>query len=136
MEQILLHLFGDFIIQNDNVGVRKKEKSLTGLLYCIFHCITYSIPFILITNWYGVMLIAIGHFVIDRWNIIGNYIALKNNVYTEVHTVNETKIKRVLNTKNFGYKSERPFAVTIWLYIIQDNSIHLIWNYLVILYFT
>jgi len=27
MGQILLHLFGDYIIQNNHVGVRKKEKS-------------------------------------------------------------------------------------------------------------
>lgn len=118
MEQILLHLFGDYILQNDNVGLRKKEKSLTGLAYCIFHCITYSLPFFLITNWLGVLLIAIGHFVIDRWNLVGHFIKAKNFVKT---------------MDNFGYKPERPFAITIWLYIIQDNTVHVIWNYGVIL---
>ena len=117
MEQLLLHMFGDYIIQNDNVGVRKKEKSLTGLMYCIFHVITYSLLFFLITNWLGVLIIAIGHFIIDRWNFVGHFIMTKN--FTDT-------------TENFGYKKERPFAITIWLYIIQDNTIHLVWNFLTI----
>ena len=119
MEQLLLHLFGDYILQNDNVGVRKKEKSLIGLLYCIYHCITYSIPFFFITNWLGVILIAVTHFIIDRWNFTGHFIKTKNFVKT---------------LENFGYKKERPFAITIWLYIIQDNTLHLICNYLIIKY--
>lgn len=120
MIQLLLHLFGDYILQNDNVGLRKKEKSLTGLIYCIFHCITYAIPFLLITSIYGIILIGVGHFLVDRWNLVGHFIKRKNFVKT---------------LENFGHKPERPFAVTVWLYIIQDNIIHLIWNYIVIWFF-
>lgn len=121
MEQLLLHLFGDFILQNDNVGLRKKERSLTGLLYCIYHCITYAIPFLLITDWMACILIGIGHFLVDRWNVVGHFIKTKNFVD---------------GVSNFGYKPERPFVVTVWLYIIQDNTIHLIWNYGVIWLFS
>jgi hypothetical protein len=120
MEQLLLHLFGDFILQNDSVALRKKERSWTGLLYCIYHCITYSIPFLLITNWKACILIGIGHFLIDRWNIVGYFIKTKNFVKT---------------LENFGHKPERPFAITAWLYIIQDNTIHLIWNFFIIYMF-
>lgn len=120
MEQLLLHLFGDYILQNDNVGVRKKEKSFTGLFYCIYHCITYSLAFLLITNYKAVILIAIGHFLIDRWNFVGHFIGTKNFVK---------------DLSNFGYKKERPFAISIWLYIIQDNIFHLLWNYFIIFYF-
>lgn len=120
MEQLLLHLFGDFILQNDNVGVRKKEKTFTGLCYCIYHCITYSLAFLLITNYKAVILIAVGHFLIDRWNFVGHFIGLKNFVE---------------DLSNFGYKKERNFAITVWLYIIQDNIFHLLWNYFVIWYF-
>jgi hypothetical protein len=119
MIQLLLHLFGDFIIQNDNVGVRKKEHSWVGFWYCLYHCITYALIFLLITNWKACIFIGIGHFIIDRWNIVGHFIQTKNFVKT---------------LENFGYKKERPFAVTVWLYIIQDNTFHLIWNYLIILY--
>lgn len=135
MEQILLHFLGDYIIQNDNIGVRKKEKSLTGLYYCIFHCITYSLPFLLITNYKAIILIAICHFIIDRWNIVGYFIALKNNVWKEKPKGYEQFVQSELDVSNCGYKKERPQFMSIWLYIIQDNTFHVLFNYLIILYF-
>jgi len=131
MEQLLLHLFGDYIIQNDNVGTRKKEKSLTGLYYCIWHCITYALPFFLITNWLGVLLIAITHFLIDRWNIVGYFIALKNNVWTSNYCSGYYVDKR-LDVSNFGFKPDKPKFLSIWLYIFQDNTLHLLINFAII----
>ncbi len=121
MIQLLLHLFGDFVVQNDNVALRKKERSWTGFLYCLFHCVTYALPFLLITTWEACILIGVGHFLIDRWNIVGYYIRKKNFVE---------------NCDNFGHIPERPFAITVWLYIIEDNTFHLIWNFAVIWFYT
>lgn len=117
--QLILHLLGDFILQNDEVRLHKKDKNLTGLLYCIFHCITYGIVFLFITNWLGALLIAISHFLIDRWNIVGKFIKYKNGAS---------------NLKNFGYSEDRPMFMSVWLYIIQDNALHLMCNYLIIKY--
>ena len=61
MIQLLLHLLGDFIIQNDNVGIRKKEKSLTGLFYCIYYCTTYFIPFLLIITFINILLLSVNN---------------------------------------------------------------------------
>lgn len=119
MEQLLLHLFGDYILQNNTVGTRKKEKSMAGLLYCIFHCITYAIPFLLITNWKACLAIAVGHFLIDRWYVVSWFIGTKNF---------ET------DGSNLGFPKETPPWMSTWLYIIQDNTLHLIWNYFIILY--
>ena len=130
MEQLLLHLFGDYIIQNDNVGTRKKENSLTGLYYCLWHCITYALPFFLITNWLGVLLIAVTHFIIDRWYIVGYFIALKNNVYK--NHPGGAYYGHHLDVSNCGYKLDTPKYLSIWLYIVQDNTIHLIINFAII----
>lgn len=119
MEQLLLHLFGDFIVQNDYVALNKKKNTLKGWIYCTWHCITYALPFIFLTNWYGVLLIALTHFIIDKTNIVVWFIAKKNFV---------------TDKSNFGYLPERPFAITIWLMIFADNTIHLIGNYLIILW--
>lgn len=119
MIQILLHLFGDFIIQNDNIGVRKKEKSWTGLFYCLFHCFTYGLCFLLITTWDKALLIGLFHFIIDRWDLVSKFISIKNLTF---------------KTTNFGYKDSRPIFMTAWLYIIQDNTFHIIINYLIIKY--
>lgn len=120
MEQLLLHLFGDFVLQNDYVGTTKKKKTTKGLLYCIFHCTTYAIPFLLITNWMGAFLIGFTHFLIDRWDFVGWFNSKKNFVKTR---------------ENFGFNLDRPFAISIWLYIITDNTIHLILNWFIISYF-
>ena len=119
MEQLLLHLLGDYIIQNDNVALNKKKKGFKNLMYCVFHCVTYALPFLLITNWFAVLLIAVTHFAIDRTNIVAHFLKLRNNVP---------------DISNFGFGKERPFALTIWLLIITDNTFHLLINFLIILY--
>jgi hypothetical protein len=129
MVQLLLHLFGDFIVQNDHVALNKKKNTLKGWLYCLFHCITYSLPFLLITNWKAVIGIGITHFIIDKTNIVAYFCAIKNN--TKIYNQQDITKWRY-NISNFGYLPERPFAITIWLLIFADNTIHLILNWLFI----
>ena len=117
MEQLLLHLFGDFIVQNDWMALNKKENSLKGLSACFIHCLTYSLPFFLLTNWLGVLFIFLTHFIFDSSHIVSYFLMYKNGAK---------------DINNFGYNKERPFALTIWLNIITDNTIHLILNYIII----
>ena len=70
MEQFLLHLFGDYIVQNDNIALNKKKNTLKGWLYCTFHCATYSLPFLLIASWWAVLGIFLSHFLLDKTNIV------------------------------------------------------------------
>jgi len=119
MEQLFLHLIGDYIIQNDWMALNKKLKTLKGELACQIHCILYSLPFILIGSWEAVIAIYISHYILDRTNIVSYFLALRNGVD---------------NIKNFGFSESRPFAITIWLLIITDNIFHLIFNYLALKY--
>lgn len=141
MEQLLLHLFGDFIVQNDYVALNKKKNTLKGWIYCLWHCITYSLPFLLITNWKAVIGIGLTHFIIDKTNIIVYFCAIKNNVKHPVCFWHDEECTKLKSTKwkydisNFGYLKERPFAITIWLLIFADNTFHLILNWLFIKYF-
>lgn len=124
MVQLLLHLFGDFIIQNDWMALKKKENSFKGYLTCLIHCLLYSLPFFLVTGLNGVSLIFLTHFIIDKYHVIEWFLAVRNNAREEGK----------LTIKNFGYGLQRPFAISIWLMIITDNTIHLILNYLFIKY--
>jgi hypothetical protein len=133
MEQLLLHLFGDFIVQNDYVALNKKNNTLKGWIYCFFHCITYALPFLLITNWKAVIGIGLTHFIIDKTNIVAYFLAIRNNVVKEGENLCDGW--HTLDVSNFGFLPERPFAITIWLLIFTDNTLHLICNYLFILYF-
>ena len=119
MEQILLHLFGDFIVQNDWMAMNKKKPGWLGVSACLIHTVLYALPFLLITNWAAVLVIWSTHFIIDRWKLIDYFIMLKNG---------EKDIK------NFGFSHERPFAISVWIYIFVDNTFHLIINYLAIKY--
>jgi len=115
MIQFLLYCIGDYLIQNDWMGLNKKKLTLKGELACQIHCITYSLPFLFIGSWKAVIAIYLSHYIIDRTNIIGWFLAIRNFVF---------------DTKNFGFAHDRPVFISFWLYIITDNIFHLICNYL------
>jgi len=121
IEQFLLHLLGDYIVQNDWMALNKKLKSLKGELACQVHCITYSLPFLFIASPIQVVLIYASHYLLDRFNFVGHFLKLRNGAE---------------NTDNFGFGKDRPFAITIWLYIITDNCFHLFCNYFILKYIT
>jgi len=121
VEQILLHLVGDYLIQNDWMAYNKKDYTLLGWVACITHSITYSIPFLLITNWKIVILICFSHFIIDKTKVITYLLRLRNRVHY---------------SDNYGFGYWRPAHIAIWLNIITDNTFHLIGNYLLITYAT
>lgn len=115
----LLHLIGDYIIQNDWMATNKKNKNWEGLLACLTHCLTYSLPFIFISNWSAVLMIFGSHYIIDRYHLIEWFIALKNG--------GDPKVK-------LGFSPDRPLVLTLWLYIITDNVFHLIGNAAILYY--
>ena len=119
MLQLILHGVGDYFLQTDKQALGKKLPGWYGLRCCLIHCLTYSLPFLFIGSVWAVLVIFITHFVIDRTNLVAWLLAYKNGVRT---------------IENFGFGPERPFAITIWLYIICDNLCHIICNYLALRY--
>lgn len=120
MLQLIFHGIGDYLIQNDWMALNKKKMGLKGLIACEVHCITYSLPFLFITSWKAVWWIYLSHFIIDRYKLADWFLALRNGVF---------------HIRNFGFGEERPFVITVWLYIITDNIFHIICNYLILNYF-
>ena len=121
MLQLICHLVGDYWFQTDQMALNKKEKTRKGLLLCILYCVLYSLPFLILVHWTGVIAIAIGHFVMDRYHWLDHLIAWKN---------------RVKDVDNFGFSPERPKMLALFLYIVHDNAFDLLWNYLIILLWT
>lgn len=119
MIQFILHLVGDYLIQNDWMALNKKKLTWKGELACQVHCITYSLPFLFIGSWQAVLAIYLSHYLFDRTNIVGWFLAVRNGIF---------------NVENFGFGKDRPAFITVWLYIITDNTFHIICNYLA-LYF-
>ena len=134
MIQLILHGIGDYYLQTDKQALAKKEKGWYGFKQCLIHCVIYSLPFFFIGSWKAVLIIFITHFIIDRTNLVAYLLAFKNGVYKEDFELINVGYKR-LDISNFGFGLERPFAITIWLYIICDNLLHIICNYIALRYF-
>lgn len=139
MLQLILHGIGDYYLQTDWQALNKKKKGGLGLWACLKHCITYSLPFLFIGSWKAVLIIFITHFIIDRTNLVAYLLAIKNNVKKTIKAEKDYGMtgyydRAVYDISNFGFGLERPFTITIWLYIICDNLLHIICNYVALRY--
>lgn len=104
MEQLICHLIGDYWLQT-NVQSNKKT---TGIKWAILHGVLYTIPFIFLTqNIISLLIISITHIIIDRYRL-------------------SFKLCQLINPDLFN----APDFLKIWILIIQDNTIHLLINYL------
>lgn len=137
MEQLLCHLFADYWLQNDWMALNKKKHFWIALV----HSIVYAIPFLLLTrSIFALSIICITHAIIDHTRIVEILNRFKNWKFEEEKCclfTPDNYIGKSFKQHNFylrdGY-NRRPFAVRVWLIIIQDNILHLIINYLSIKY--
>lgn len=120
MEQLILHGIGDYIIQTSKWALNKKKSGLYGVWCCFIHCFTYSLPFLFIGSPLAVLAIFATHYILDRTNIVSWLISKRDNNGNW--------------QENFGFPSERPQFISIWLNIITDNLLHIICNYLALRY--
>lgn len=134
MIQLILHGIGDYFLQTDWQALNKKKSGWLGFWACLKHCITYSLPFLFIGSWQAVSVIFITHFIIDRTNLVAYALAIKNNIHKEKPQPDERWGINNYDISNFGFGLERPFAISIWLYIICDNLLHIICNYIALKY--
>lgn len=139
MLQLIIHGIGDYFLQTDWQALNKKKSGWVGFWACLKHCITYSLPFLFIGSWKAVLIIFITHFIIDRTNIVAYALAIKNGVWKwKYNWDNDNQANppnlQVPDISNFGFGLDRPFAISIWLYIICDNLLHIICNYLALRY--
>jgi hypothetical protein len=105
MEQLLAHLFGDYVIQNSWMANNKEKRTFP----CIIHCLTYSLCFAFISSWQALLVIFTTHFFIDRFGLAKNW-----------------KLK--------GMNENTPDYIKFFVSVAVDNTIHLLINFLAIKY--
>ena len=68
--------------------------------------------------------------------VVCRYLSVQYPMVKFISTGTSLKLtgKHCYDISNFGFGVERPFAITIWLYIICDNLLHIICNYIALLY--
>jgi carbohydrate-binding DOMON domain-containing protein len=109
--QIVAHLVGDYILQSHWMATRKTSSSLAAGA----HAITYTLPFALLAPSTAPLLaIAITHFVIDRWRLARFVVWAKNGARGPVTST--------------GYADEVPAWLAVWLFVIADNTLHVLCN--------
>ena len=118
MEQLILHLFGDYLTQSDWMAQNKTKA--TWPAFC--HALVYALPFLLLTHSPLAWGVIFGtHFFIDRFRLARYVVFAKNFLGWPWTKWDDCKVT--------GYPSERPAWLAVWLLIIADNTIHLTINY-------
>ena len=118
MEQLLLHLFGDYISQTQWMANEKVKKNVAAII----HAVVYSLPFLLLSpSFLAFLVIMITHGLIDRYRL-ARYVIFAKNWITDWSL-------KWSDCKNTGYPDTLPPWLGVWLMIIADNTMHLCINY-------
>lgn len=116
-DQLVAHLVGDFILQSEWMAINKAQRSLPAALHAIFYCI----PFLLLTQRPETLAVIGGtHFVIDRWRLARFLIWAKNRPWPDSRPWEECS--------GTGYPKDMPPWLSTWLFIIVDNTLHIVIN--------
>lgn len=124
MEQLILHLIGDYITQSSWMAENKTKNWFPA--FC--HATIYSLPFLLIGSPFAVFVILITHYIIDRYRL-ARYVCWAKNLISPALANDPWK-----ECEETGYSKYTPPWLSTWLMIIADNTIHLIINYFALKY--
>lgn len=110
-DQIVAHLVGDYLLQSHWMATEKTRNSVAAAV----HAVTYTLPFAFIT-WSPVALalICVTHFIVDRWRLARFVVWAKNGARGPVTAT--------------GYSDDVPAWLSVWLFIVADNTLHILVN--------
>jgi hypothetical protein len=118
MEQLLLHLFGDYVTQTSQMALLKRKVAGVAVL----HAFVYALPFFILHISYAAFLVIfLSHFLIDHLALARYVIYAKNKTM-------DWNLKWE-DVKETGYSKDLPAYMSAWLVIIVDNFMHLSINY-------
>lgn len=127
MEQLILHLIGDYVTQSDWMAQNKTKASFPAFVHAGF----YSLPFLLLTMHIPALLCIFGtHFLIDRFRLARYMVFAKNYFLSPRQSWKVLGIKPAWSVcRKTGYPVEEPAWLFVWLLIAADNTLHLAINY-------
>ncbi len=125
MEQLILHLTGDYLLQSDWMALHKIKNNRAAAT----HALVYSIPFLLLqpsfAAWFTIFFT---HFIIDRFGV-AKYVAFAKTKIAPCKYWPSWK-----DCETNGYHKDVPVWLSTWLLIISDNTLHLMINYIALKY--
>jgi hypothetical protein len=119
MEQLILHLFGDYITQTDWMATNKTKRTDVAVL----HAAVYSLPFLMLSpSFMALAVIFSTHALIDRYRL-ARFVVFAKNWITQRNL-------RWVDCSATGYHKDTPSWLSVWLLIAADNTMHLAINYM------
>lgn len=112
MIQLISHLFGDFVFQNDWMAEHKGKYTAKGWIACIIHCLVYTIFFYGQSTAFQLFLIFLSHLIIDKFRLAFTW--------CEVFKV--------------GARFDFTNWIKIYLIFMVDMTFHLACNYIILRY--
>jgi len=113
---LLVHLVGDYLFQTHWMAEEKTKRWAPA----IAHGITYTIPYLLVTQSPAALLVIGGtHIVIDRYRLARHLVWFKNQLAPRAFRPGHTAT---------GYTEQTPAWLAVWLMIACDNTLHLLIN--------
>jgi Protein of unknown function (DUF3307) len=118
MEQLLLHLIGDYVTQTDWMARTKMHANAAAAS----HAAVYALPFLLLSpSAAAIVAIAVSHFLIDRYRLARHVAFAKNKI-------TDWRLKWA-DCSATGFPPGMPAEKAFWLMIVIDNTMHLAINY-------
>jgi hypothetical protein len=137
MEQLLSHLFGDYVAQSTWMALNKNKASWP----CLIHCLLYTACFLpLGLSWAALAVIFASHFIIDRFGLARYVVWIKEQMapwHIPLLYCDKTGYYDKEDTSPGCPEweaAERPVWLRVWLVIVADNTLHLAINYFAIKY--
>jgi len=114
---LVCHAVGDYYLQSDWMALNKQRSWAVACL----HAAVYTLPFLVLTcSPLALAVIAVTHAVEDHYSL-GRYL-----VFARRFLAPRSAWPRWKDTDWTGCDSTRPLAVSFWLYVVADNTLHLV----------
>lgn len=140
LPQLLIHLWGDYLLQSDWMAKNKVQSHLAAAV----HATVYSLGFLLLRpSPAAFAVILCTHFLIDRYRVAKYVVWAKNwlGPVQDLPSQRDPQTDRLYpphrgraypweECSATGYPMSLPTWMTVWLLIIADNTLHLTINYL------
>ncbi len=135
--QILSHLVGDYFFQTNYQAVNKNKNSWAA----VKHCLTYTLCFYLVMvgtnsiNFKSLFWVFATHFLIDRFGLAKYWFQFREvGIVKDLIPFTEEYKKEIRENHCpiTGLTKDRIEAVKWFVYIVADNTLHLICNYIIL----
>ena len=121
---MLGHFVGDYLFQNQWMATEKSQPGWRGNKACTIHVLLYTLAIAMFTGWHPLFLavVAIPHWIIDRWSLASYWLKFKNGY--SMHQVWKNAPLCAAPAPDALQQNVWKVAFAAPVYIFNDNTLH------------